>query len=194
MKKVLATPPVRRAVDPKDFADRARITTTRDDSTIDQLLDEAQATAESYLGRRLITQTWIAYYDLFEDPLFLPYQPVQSPVTHVKYLDGDGDTQTLSTGTWELGQVKGLAVIRRKYDQVWPTDVRTHEDAIWVEHLVGYGTTGATVPWQITAAIRLHAAFRYRHREDEKIPEAFYNYLRALRVAPFARFRANGEA
>lgn len=185
MKRVLDTAPTAEAVDPKDFRMRARITQSRDNELIEELLDEAQEDAEAYLGRKLITQTWVAYYDYFPDFFRLPYPPVQS-VTSVKYLDDDGDTQEVSTDTWELGKLQGEDVVRTEYDEQWPTDVRDHEDAIWIEYVTGYGTTGASVPNRIKAAIRLHAAHRYRHREDEPIPPAFYNYLRSLRVKRFA--------
>lgn len=182
MKITLDTAPTDFAVDPQEFRSHSRIQAHYENSHIQRLLRDAQREAEGYLHRKLITQTWIQYFDAFANPLQLRYPPLLS-ATSVKYLDIDGDSQTLASTYWEAAESEGFGIVRLKYGQSWPL-TRAHSDSVWVEFVCGYGVSEA-VPEPIKAAIRIHAAHHFRHREGEPVPSAFLDKLRPFRASQF---------
>ena len=189
MKIELTTAPTDDAVGLAEMQEHSRVKTHHEDAFMQRLLEGAQRVAEGFLRRKLITQTWTQYFNWFEDPLELRFPPLVSVAsTAVKYTDTDGETQTLASTVWETGEENGIGVVRRKYDQVWPS-TRGHEDAVWVAFACGYGDP-EDVPEPIKQAIRVHAAHFYRHREGDEIPEAFLNLLRPFRALQFVTANA----
>jgi uncharacterized phiE125 gp8 family phage protein len=184
-KRVLITAATERALSVTNFKTHARIDETAEDTYIGTLLDAAEDEAETFCWRKFITQTWDQYFDGFSDPLVLAFAPVSS-ITSISYLDENGTTQTLATSVYELAEVDGLAVVRLKYNQSWPT-TRAHEDVVTVRFICGYGAATA-VPQRIIQAIAVHAAWAYRNREGdvEKLPETFHRLLRPFRLQRFA--------
>ncbi len=176
MKSVLVTGPTAEPVSTQDVVEHSRIQSRQEDRLLDSMVLEARAVAEDTTWRKLITQTWDDSFDRWTDPLRLRQSPVQS-ITSVTYLDADGATQTLSTSIYELGDEEGLGVVRRQFDQVWPT-LRGHVDDITVRYVAGYGDDADDVPYEFKAAIRLMAAHSYVHREGEMpIPQAVWDLL-----------------
>ena len=180
-KLTVVTGPVGRVISADDIRTHARIDATDEDTYLEGLSDAAEAEAEAYTWRKLLTQTWDQYFDGFADPLFLRYPPLHSSgVTSVTYTDSEGDAQTLATSVYEVAEEDGIAVVRRKYNQDW-VSTRLHEDVVTVRFVCGYGTASA-VPERIKQAIRLHAAHYYKNREGEVLPEAFFQLLSPFRV------------
>ncbi len=176
-KLVLVTAPTALPVSTQDLIEQSRIGTHQEDAFLGTLIAAAQSAVEDSAWRKLITQTWDELFDWWEDPLRLQHSPVQE-ITSITYLDADGDTQTLSTDIYELGDDNGLGVVRKKFDQQWPA-VRSHQDVITVRHVCGYGDSAGDVPDSFKSAIRLHASHNYIHREGaEPLPEAFQDLLR----------------
>jgi uncharacterized phiE125 gp8 family phage protein len=177
----LATPPTPRIVSPGDLHTHCRIDDTTEDAYLEQLSDAAQEEAEGYTWRKFLQQTWDQYFDGFADPLHLRYPPLHSDgVTGVTYTDSNGDTQTLATSVYEVAEEDGITIVRRKYNQTWPT-TRAHEDVVKVTFVCGWDSA-SDVPERIKHAIRLHAAHFYRNREGEPVPDAFYRLLDPYRV------------
>jgi uncharacterized phiE125 gp8 family phage protein len=163
MKDAIVTYPTLRAVMPDELKGHLRLDASDEMPYLSQLLVAAEGYAEEYLGRKLLTQTWDLYIDDWADPIKLPYPPLQS-ITSVKYLDSNGVLQTLSTDIYEAGEVRQIGVVRRKYNQQWPT-ARGHEDAIVIRFVCGW-TAPERVPGPIRRAILMHAAWNYRNRGD----------------------------
>ena len=171
-KLVLITGPAVPAVTAQDVIDHSRIGGHQEDRLLGTMVTEAQEIVEQTAWRKLITQTWDQYFDAWSDPLRLDHSPVQE-ITSITYVNENGDTQTLSTDVYELGDRNGLGIVRRKYDQVWPT-VRGHADDIIVRHVCGYGDAATDVPGSLRSAIRILAAHTYVCREgDEPMPKGF---------------------
>ena len=181
-KLVIATAPtIDRVVSAVDLRTHCRIDTTEDDAELQRLSNAAELEVEGYTWRKLRKQTWDQYFDGFDDPLYLRFPPLHSDgVSSVTYTDTDGDSQTLGTSVYETGEIDGVAVVRRKYDQVWPS-TRSHEDVVTVRFVCGYDTAD-DVPEPIKQAIRLHAGWYYRSREGEPLPAAFWRLLNPFRV------------
>lgn len=163
MALTLSVAPAQEPVDLDAAKAQLRIDHDDDDDMIAALIVAARMSAEQYLGRSLITQTWIWRMDAFPatGPLMLPKPPVQS-VSAVTYVDDGGDSQVwdsteyaVSLDDWapRLAPVPGAA---------WPTPA-DRLDAVSVTFVAGYGATGLAVPRPITQAIllmidRLYAA------------------------------------
>jgi len=179
-KTAISVAPSGRVVSIGEIKDNSRIDTNELDAMIAAWSDAGEDMAEDYTWRKFLTQTWIQYYDNFEDPLILAHSPVQS-ITSISYTDSNGDSQTLSTSVYELGKKYGYDVVRRKYNQDWPTP-RSHEDVVAVTYVVGYGAA-SVVPQRIKDAIMLYADLRYNNRGDESLPRAFYDLLYPFRLA-----------
>lgn len=148
----------------QELRDHSRIRVHREGAFIESLLREAQEQAETYTWRRFLKQVWTQYWDGFDDPLYLRFAPLHSDgVEHLKYLDTNGTEQTVSTDVWETGEELGLPIIRREYNETWPTPL-SHEDSVYAEFTCGWNTP-ADVPQPIHAAIRVHAGYYFRNRE-----------------------------
>ena len=175
-KIVLQTGPAAVPVSAEDVRNHSRIDSHDEDDQLAALTAAAQTAAEEYTWSKFITQTWDQYFDSFTNILELRFPPAGT-VAHVHYIDTDGVEQTLSTDVWEQGEVDGIGVVRRKFNQSWPTDVRSHPDSVIVRFSCGYGDAD-DVPQPIKQAIEIHAAHYYEFREgEENLPSAFKHLL-----------------
>lgn len=126
-----------------------------DDIIGDYIKVSRQFTEDEVLWKTLITQTCIDKFNCFGGQFELAWQPVQS-VTSVTYIDGNGDSQTLSTDVYELANKNGAARVRLKENQVWPV-AQSHEDVVTITYVSGFGDEPSDVPITIRMAIRLYA-------------------------------------
>lgn len=189
-KLALITGPTGRVVSAEDLRVHARIDSRDEDDYLCTLLDAAEDDAEEYTWRKFLTQTWDQYFDAFADPLYLPYPPLSS-IESITYTDTSGDTQTLATTVYEAGEENGIGTVRRKYNQSWPAS-RSHEDAVKVRFVCGYGDED-DVPERIKHAIRLHAAWFFRNREGEMVlPGAFRQLLSSFQASRFLQEQPPG--
>ena len=172
-KTELVTGPTVEPVTVADLLEHSRIDSHEEDGFLKTLLADALKAVEDRTWWKLITQTWDQYFDEWDDLLVLDHQPVQS-LTQITYTDAAGNSQTLSSSIYELGEWNGLGVVRRQYDQNWPT-ARGHEDVITVRYVCGYGDAASDVPENLRAAIRLHAHHSYKYRGQESLPGVFYS-------------------
>lgn len=118
------------------------------------------------LGRSFGAQTLEARFDEFDDEtdeIVLPYGPIISPITSIKYLS-DGVETTWSSAEYALLS-DGRIILADGYS--WPT-VDEFSEAIRVRYQAGY----TTVPSDVKAAILLMAAYLFQNREAS-IEEAF---------------------
>lgn len=125
------------------------------------LIKVARRSLEEWTWSAFVTQTWDQWFDGFVDPLKLSKPPVAS-ITSVTYTDTAGAEQTLATSVYELGEQDGIGVVRRKYNQTWPT-TRAHPDVVKVRFVAGVAV--ASVATGIQHAIKLLAAHLFENRE-----------------------------
>ena len=119
------------------------------------------------LHRALINQTYTQFFDNFTDPLRLRW-PKLGSITSVKYTlnDTDGTLTTVATSVYEAGEWNGIGIVRRQFEQEWPTDVRLHPDSVQVAFVAGYGSASSDVPTPIRHAIKVIVADLYQHPES----------------------------
>lgn len=124
-----------------DVKDQLRITGTDDDDALRVFIAAVRHRTENYLRKTLVTSTWELKVDAFDLVLCLPMSPVQS-ITSVQYVDGDGDTQTLSSANYEFDAQGRL---QSSYGNVWP-DTRSQLDAVTVTYVAGKTHAGNVEP------------------------------------------------
>ena len=134
-----------------------------DDALITTLCEAADQHIESFLGRRLITQTWDYKRNSFPCRIELPYPPLVS-VSSITYIDTNGTTQTLSTDYYAVDVAREPGRITLKYGMSWPS-TQCIENAVTVRYVAGYGAASA-VPSAIKAAAKLLIGHWYESRED----------------------------
>jgi len=143
----------------------ARISTTADDTLVAAQIIAAREMVEAFLGRQLITRTWALKLDEFPEVIVLPRPPAQS-ITSIAYLDTDGDSQTLSSATYQLYESNAVWRVAPAYSESWPS-TRPQPDAVTVTYAAGYGDAATDVPPCIVAAIQLVIAGLYELRADQ---------------------------
>lgn len=145
---------------------------TAHDTFIDTLIKDARVYTENYLGIGLFTQTVVQRWGEFPQitrndqygALDLSGGKIQS-VTHVKYIDSDGATQTLTVTTdYKLALVAYQPKIVPAYSKSWP-GTRSEIDAVWCEYVRGWATTAA-IPNVIKRAMLLMVNTWFECRND----------------------------
>ena len=161
--RTLITAPTLEPLRIQETKDHLRVDTTDDDAIIDMHLERARVNVERYLRRALITQTWDVKYNWFSEEMIVPLPPLQS-VTNIKYIDGAGVEQTLSTDVYDVDTVCEPGRIRRAYGQSWPS-VRCQAYPITVRIVAGYGDNPEDVPSDIRQGMLLEIERLY-DRDD----------------------------
>lgn len=168
------------AVEPVSLAQakkHLRVDFDDDDDEISELITVARLRAESHLDRAFVTQTWDYSIEAFplvtnddllwkrvQNAIVVPKARLQS-VASVKYVDWNGDTQTLVEGTNYLSRTGDPgAVYPFPVTRVWPY-TRYQLDAVTVRVVLGYGDAADDVPATVRHAIKLLIGHYYENRE-----------------------------
>ena len=136
------------------------------DTHLELLISAATAWTEQYLQRKLITQTWYAYYDKFPSgPLNVPFGTLQS-ITAVKYTDVDDTEYTFSSSYYDVDtdSIPGRIVL--KDGQQWPTITLRPMNPVQIEFVTGYGLTETAVPEDIKHALKMLIGHWHENREN----------------------------
>lgn len=144
-----------------DFKMNAKVDGTSEDATtIPLYIQAARAYFEKATDRALITQTWEDTSERVPSRYYFPITPIQS-VTSVKYLDGAGVEQTLSSSDYSLdldGRIPQIKIISKP-------SISTNEIRNFIVRFVaGYGDNATDVPASIRQAIMYMATNMYENR------------------------------
>ena len=206
-----ATEPTFEPVSLLDARRHCRVTSTEEDSTLQDMIKEAREWVEEYLGRTLMKTTYALKVDAFpgvgwqleEDGfrrgkdgtcfLVLPRPPLLS-VSSVAYLDGDGASQTLAATVYSVDTTSQPGRLFLAYGQSWPT-TRAVPHAVTVTYVAGYSSSAveatqqAAVPYRAKRAVKIILASLFAHRESfvtgtiaTELPFSATQLLRPLRV------------
>ena len=142
------------SAEPASLSDVKNQLGINDDSTdfiLSRRIAGARKWVEDYCGRALISQTIEFRFDEWPDEgvIKVPMPDILS-VTSVKYIDGDGVEQTVSSSNYTVDTFDHI--IRNNYDYSWPSH-RAEKNAIRVVYVAGYGTKKTDVPKNIVDAI-----------------------------------------
>jgi len=165
----LHTAPGTTAIALNDFKDHLRIerTDTNEDTYLATVIAAAQEYVEDVTTRRLITQTWYVYFDVWpeENSLELPFGQLQS-VTSLKYTDSDDTENTVSTDDYYVDTTTDPGWIVLRNGKSWPSATLRTYNQIEALFVCGYGDTATSVPVTLKRSIKLLAADLYINRED----------------------------
>ena len=136
------------------------------DDYLKNIIAAAVHEIEQITKRRLITQTWQAFYDYWPSNGFLelPFGQLQS-VTHVKYTDTDADVTTWDSSEYIVDTDSDPGRVVLGYGESWPTDTLYPSNPIEVQFVCGYGLA-VSVPDMIKQAIKLKISDLFENRES----------------------------
>lgn len=132
-----------------------RITHDDEDMLISDLIIAVRMTAEQWLKRSLMTQSWkLAYDDYIDDCVILPMGPVDS-VTSVIIVSRDTTTQEVDSGIYYLNAAQDTLIF----------DAALVGFRIEITYVAGYGNADA-VPQPIKQGMLAHIAALYDRRGE----------------------------
>ena len=166
------------------------VTTTDKDAMISLYLQAATDYVDGewgFLGRALVTQTWLLTIDEFPDAeIKIPLPPLQS-VTSVKYDDPDGVEQTVASTDYYVDSASEPGWVVPVANVSWPTPLDA-VNAVRIEFVAGYDPSTdsppdltANIPFNIKAGILLLTANMFEFRQE--------NVEQAMASLPFGADR-----
>jgi uncharacterized phiE125 gp8 family phage protein len=169
---ILNTPATSEPLSLSEVKQYLRIDGTADDKLLVSLLAAARASAEKYLKRSLITQTWLLTYDGYApSETLLPKGPVQS-ITSVKLIARDTTETIVSSSTYYLNAGKEKLIF----------DAPPIGHIVEILYVTGYGTASA-VPDEIKQGMLAHISDLYDKRsESVALPESTRNLYSVHRL------------
>lgn len=164
-----------------------RVSSAAEDDVLDGLLKAASQYTEDLCGRSLIEQAWTWTVDTFvpsrsaldafwygSSPsgaavpvrgiIRIPRPPLVS-IESIKYLDEQGDLQTLDAARYQVDNVTEPGRIMLARGDSWPT-TGDYMGAVQVKFTAGY----AVLPHRLALAVKQLAAHWYANREAIAMP------------------------
>lgn len=132
-------------------------------SLIDLIIGVAREEVEAFLNRSVMNQTLQIKLNSLRYPIILPRQKVQSVVS-ITYIDGDGNTQTLTPDQYRLTGWENREIIP-EYNIAWPAP-RGDADCVTIQWVAGYGDDFEQVPKQIRQWMLMRIQTLYDHRDQ----------------------------
>ncbi len=160
----LITAPAATPVTLAEAKAHCRVDHSDEDAWFGIAIAAATAKAEHELGRALITQTWEAVYDAFPAGGIELGRPTVQSIVSVKYLDGTGTEQTISSTGYVLDPDMLPGFVLPAAASAWPSAADA-VNAVRVRFTCGYGDTPAAVPANVRSWILMHIGTAYRNRE-----------------------------
>ena len=179
-----------------DVKDHLRVLSNDEDQLILGLMEVVRQRLDGrdgYLGRALLTQTWDCWIDWNFPPDICPIEmqlaPLQS-VTFIKYIDPDGNQQTVDASVYTVDTKSTRSRILTAYNQYWPP-CRFIINAVQIRGIFGYGATPNDVPQPIRQAMLMMIGHLYENREQsssltiKEIPYGVDHLLANYRLGRF---------
>lgn len=161
--------------------DQCRVTSTDEDALIMDCIKAATGLIEGYTGVFLQSSTFVAYFDeaIKYEPLCIDRFPITA-ISSVKYLDSNGDEQTIATTDYFTSITGSPAKIRI-------TSIPTVQDYAFDTFRV-YFTAGYTnrdeIPMELIQWVKIYTAHYYQSRQPEytgqPVTSVFYTHQMAL--------------
>ena len=163
-KLVLKTAPVDTAISLAEAKQHLRVDSDYDDDNayITALIGVATNQVEEFTRRRLITQTYNLYFDVFPPYIDLQVGIIQS-LTHVKYYDTSNSLVTLAASEYDLDDKIRPGRIYESNNGSFP-DSYDRPNAVEIEFVVG--GTADDVEDAIKQAMLIIVGRYYEQRQD----------------------------
>ena len=166
------------------FKSHARLDGDHDNDAAQLLLRSATRHIEHITARQFIHSTWRYTFDAWpaSEVIWIPKAPLVS-ITSITYLDGNGDTQTLSTDVYQAVTDDAPGSVVLKYGKSWPA-AREDTEAIQVTFVAGYGSDPANVPELAKLAIQRLGTYWYWNPGTSDAPIDVDAAIQNLKVFP----------
>lgn len=148
-------------IDPPDATNDA-------DDDLTAALAGAHATAQHYTRISIGSQTLELALDAFPDGCIQLLQGPVTSITSVKYIDLDGDEQTLDTSLYSLDDYSVPAWLLPAVDTEWPDTLET-ANAVKVRYVAG----AASIDGAVAQALRLLSGLYFDNRNAADKGEMF---------------------
>lgn len=171
MKTVIVTSATGEPIVIGDAKSHLRIDSTTEDTLLYDLIVSARYQVEHLTGRKLMPQTWKAYFDEWPsgnkyDHFDIPYPPLRSiPSTGLVYTSSTSGSTTLSSTAWASDIVSEPGRLVLDYNDDWPTETLHNNNPISIEFQCGY-LTASKIPEPLILAIKLIVGHAYENRES----------------------------
>lgn len=172
MKLTRVTEPVQEIVTLAEVEGQTRLQgqLSAEADTVELMISAVRERAESVTRRALITQVWELTLDAFpvgREAISLPLPPLQS-VDFIKYIDTEGNEQTLDPATYRVGKASEPGYAKPLYNINWPVTLQD-SDVVTVRFTCGYGpiapSTSDNVPKAIKQWCLINVANLFENRE-----------------------------
>lgn len=144
---------------------------TAEDAYIMALVKAVCTRTEGYLGRPLLNTQFQWVMDAFpcSTVMYVP-KPKLVSIDSITYLaSSDGNTTSWGSTYYNVDTISEPGRLEPAYNETWPTNVRTQNNAVTVKFTAGYGTTTTDVPEDILLGMKLLLASAYENRQDEVV-------------------------
>lgn len=156
---------------------QTRVDCDAEDAFLGLLISVATQAASDRLQRALVPTRYRLTLDSFPDAIELLMPPILS-VESVKYIDIDGEQQTLDPQDYFLDRVSEPGYLVPAAGRAWPT-TQDRINAVEVEYTAGY--PGSAIPTPIKQWILLAIGDMYNNRErSAEKPVVPQNFADAL--------------
>ena len=170
----LVTAPTEEPVDLEMLASEGRLTAAQEYARMERYRVPARRSVEELLGRALLDQVWELVLPAFPCGCFELPRPPLIAIVSVSYVDTNGVTHTLASGTGYLLETTSgsteaptPARLHPPSGGSWPSTDAVPE-AVIVRYRAGYGTTPAEVPDLLRLAVAQRAAQLYEGAIDDQ--------------------------
>ena len=162
------------------------------DSTLLTMIAAAQDYVEGICGLHTTSRTTVIYMNSWPTrKTTLPISPIQS-VSSLKYLDGDGNLQSVASSIYTLMDDEYEPRVYKKASQSWPNNLSDEYERIFLTVVSGYGDSANLTPPAVRYAIRFLINHWFTNRVPVvvgavpiSIPKTFDSIVRSIK-----RYRA----
>ena len=138
---------------------------TDQDAYIQELIYAVQDEVEDRCDLSINAETWELRLDTFPLEIEIYHFPI-SAITSVKYIDGDGAEQTVSSDNYKTDLISKPARIVPYDSYAWPTTKDTWPHAVKVRYVTGF-TSPSVCPADIRQAMYLIIGDWFTNRQDK---------------------------
>jgi uncharacterized phiE125 gp8 family phage protein len=147
---------------------------TSQDSLLTALVKSAREYAENLTRRSYVKRTLELTLSEFCFEIELPYPPLLY-VESVKYIDLDGNLQTVDPSLYQVDTYREPGRVMPTYGEFWPNTRGSDFNPVRVRYAAGYATSGspdsdtdyrANLPEALRVWMRQKVAQHFKHRES----------------------------
>lgn len=129
------------------------------------LIKSVQKFGEQFTRREFLTKTFTVYFNNWCYSYELK-KSLLGAISSVKYIDADGDTQTVDSSLYGTTESTSYSKLYFKDDFTYPSLNSENPQPIIIEFTAGYGLTESSIPDAIKTAMLHHLAKLWQSRGD----------------------------